>query len=142
MSTISLRQANPADWPAIQTLLQANALPLDGAREHLSTFVVATSGPDVVGCAGAELRADVALLRSVAVAPGLHRQGIGRQMVSLVLQEAGGATSGPSTCSPPRPATTSGAWASRRRTAPAPRPPCSSRPSSRAPARRARTSWC
>jgi N-acetylglutamate synthase-like GNAT family acetyltransferase len=88
MSTISLRQANPADWPAIQTLLQANALPLDGAREHLSTFVVATSGPDVVGCAGAELRADVALLRSVAVAPGLHRQGIGRQMVSLVLQEA------------------------------------------------------
>ncbi len=88
MSTITLRQANTADWPAIEALLQANALPLDGAREHLSTFVVAMSGREVVGCAGAEPRADVALLRSVAVAPGLHHRGIGRQMVSMVLQEA------------------------------------------------------
>lgn len=88
MPTISLRQANPADWAAIETLLQANRLPIEGAREHLSTFVVAASGREIVGCAGAEPRGDVALLRSVAVAPGLHRQGVGRQMVSLVLEEA------------------------------------------------------
>lgn len=88
MPTISLRQANPADWPAVEALLKANQLPVDGAREHLSTFVVAQSGPEIVGCAGAEPRGDVALLRSVAVAPGLHHQGIGRQMVSLVLEEA------------------------------------------------------
>lgn len=88
MSTISLRQATPADWPAIEALLQAGALPLDGALEHLSTFVVAVSESEVVGCAGAEPRADVALLRSVAVAPGLQGQGIGMQMVSLLLQEA------------------------------------------------------
>jgi N-acetylglutamate synthase-like GNAT family acetyltransferase len=88
MPTISLRQANPADWPAVEALLKANKLPLDGAREHLSTFVIAESGREVVGCAGAEPRGDVALLRSVAVVPGLHRQGIGREMVALVLQEA------------------------------------------------------
>jgi len=88
MPTIRLRLAHPADWPAVETLLVANRLPLDGAREHLSTFVLAQSGLEVVGCAGVEPRGDVALLRSVAVAPGLHRQGIGRQMVSLLLDEA------------------------------------------------------
>jgi N-acetylglutamate synthase-like GNAT family acetyltransferase/thioredoxin reductase len=88
MPDFSLRQANPADWPAVEALLNANQLPLAGARENLSTFVVAESGREVVGCAGAEPRGDVALLRSVAVAPGLHRQGIGREMVALVLQEA------------------------------------------------------
>jgi N-acetylglutamate synthase-like GNAT family acetyltransferase len=88
MPTIRLRQAHAADWPAVETLLVANHLPLDGAREHLSTFVLAQSGLEVVGCAGVELRGEVALLRSVAVAPGLRRQGIGQQMVSLLLDEA------------------------------------------------------
>lgn len=88
MPTLALRQAHPADWPAIQALLNANRLPLDGARQHLSTFLVAESGREVVGCAGAEPRGDVALLRSVAVAPGLHGQGIGRQMVLRLLDEA------------------------------------------------------
>lgn len=88
MSNISLRQAHPADWPAVEALLKAHQLPLAGAREHLSTFVIAEAGREIVGCAGAEPRGDVALLRSVAVAPGLLRQGIGGQMVALVLQEA------------------------------------------------------
>jgi N-acetylglutamate synthase-like GNAT family acetyltransferase len=88
MSSIRLRQAHPADWPAVESLLVANRLPLDGAREHLSTFVLAQSGLEVVGCAGVEPRGEVALLRSVAVAPGLHHRGIGQQMVSLLLDEA------------------------------------------------------
>ncbi|MBL8331678.1 MAG: GNAT family N-acetyltransferase [Rubrivivax sp.] len=88
MSTVSLRQAHPADWPAIESLLRAHQLPLEGAREHLATFIVAVSGREVVGCAGAELRGDVALLRSVAVAPGLQGRGIGREMVGLLVAEA------------------------------------------------------
>ncbi len=88
MSAIRLRQAHPADWPAVESLLIANRLPIDGAREHLSTFVLAQSGLEVVGCAGVEPRGEVALLRSVAVAPGLQRQGIGQQMLSLLLDEA------------------------------------------------------
>lgn len=88
MSDVSLRQAHPADWPTIQSLLLANNLPVEGARDHLATFVIAEAGHEIVGCAGAEPYGDVALLRSVAVAPGLQRQGIGKQLVSLVLQEA------------------------------------------------------
>lgn len=85
---LRLRQAGPSDWPAVESLLRANSLPLDGAREHLSTLVLALSGDEVVGCAGAEPHGDVALLRSVAVAPGLQRQGIGAQLLSLLIGEA------------------------------------------------------
>lgn len=87
MTDIALRQAHPADWPAVQALLAAHQLPVDGAREHLPTFVLAVAGSEVVGCAGVEPHGDVALLRSVAVAPGLQGQGIGRRMVSLLLEE-------------------------------------------------------
>ena len=86
--TFRLRQAGPADWPAIEALLRANGLPLAGAREHLGTFVLAESGAEVLGCAGAEAYGDIALLRSVAVARGLQRQGIGRQLLALLIGEA------------------------------------------------------
>ncbi|MED5618172.1 arsenic resistance N-acetyltransferase ArsN2 [Ideonella sp. BN130291] len=88
LKNVSLRQAGPSDWPAIQSLLTANHLPLEGAEEHLATFVVALSGNEVVGVAGAEVYGAVALLRSVAIAPGLHGQGIGESLVRLLLQEA------------------------------------------------------
>jgi N-acetylglutamate synthase-like GNAT family acetyltransferase len=85
---LSLRPAGAADWRAIAALLEVNGLPLDGARDHLSTFVLATSGQEIAGVAGMEIHGDVALLRSVAVAPGLHRGGIGGMLVSLLVEEA------------------------------------------------------
>ncbi len=85
---LSLRQATPVDWPAIASLLEAHKLPLDGAREHLAHYLVAVSNGEVIGCAGAEIYGRAALLRSVAVAPGLHRQGIGRVLVTRLLDEA------------------------------------------------------
>lgn len=87
-SSFQMRQAAPADWPAIERLLQANQLPLDGARAHLSTFLLATHQGEVIGCAGAEVYGDIALLRSVAVAPGLHRQGIGQALVGQMVEQA------------------------------------------------------
>lgn len=85
---LSLRQAGASDWPAVEALLVANKLPTEGARQHLSTYLLAVSNGEVVGCAGAEVYGDIALLRSVAVAPGLQRQGIGQWLVERVLLEA------------------------------------------------------
>lgn len=85
---ITLRQAHAADWPAVEALLLSNKLPVEGARAHLSTSLLAVSGHEAVGCAGTEVYGDVALLRSVAVAPGLHRQGIGTGLLTRLLQEA------------------------------------------------------
>lgn len=86
--TVALRPAAQADWPAVEALLRANKLPLEGARAHLGTFLLAVSNGEVVGCAGAEVYGPVALLRSVAVAPGLHRQGIGRRLLDRLFHEA------------------------------------------------------
>ena len=86
---LTLRQAGAADWTAIEALLRANKLPTEGAMQHLPHYLLATSNGEIVGCAGAEVYGDIALLRSVAVVPGLHRQGIGKMLVSRLLHEAG-----------------------------------------------------
>lgn len=88
MSAVTLRPAEPSDWAAIEQLLMANKLPLAGARDHLEAFVVAQDGSELVGCAGAELRGELALLRSVAVAPSRQGEGIGRQLVVAMLAQA------------------------------------------------------
>ncbi|WP_082536454.1 MULTISPECIES: arsenic resistance N-acetyltransferase ArsN2 [unclassified Roseateles] len=88
LNTITLRQAGGSDWPAVEALLLANKLPTEGAQSHLPTYLIAMSNGEIVGCAGAEIYGSVALMRSVAVAPGLHKQGIGRLLVERLLQEA------------------------------------------------------
>lgn len=85
---VSLRPAAANDWPAIAALLEANKLPLDGAREHLSTYFLAVDKDEIVGCAGAEVYGSVALLRSVAVAPRLRGRRVGRALVTRMLEEA------------------------------------------------------
>jgi N-acetylglutamate synthase-like GNAT family acetyltransferase len=85
---IALRPATKADWPAIEALLMANKLPLDGAKAHLENYLLAVSNGEVVGSAGAEVYGHIALLRSVAIAPGLHKQGIGRLLLDRLIHEA------------------------------------------------------
>ncbi len=69
-------------------MLRANKLPLEGAQAHLDTYLLAVSNGEIVGCAGAEVYGHIALLRSVAVAPGLHRQGIGKLLLDRLIHEA------------------------------------------------------
>ena len=85
---LTLRPAAPSDWPAIEALLRANKLPLEGAQAHLDTYLLAVSNGEIVGCAGAEVYGHIALLRSVAVAPGLHKQGIGKLLLDRLIHEA------------------------------------------------------
>ena len=88
--SITLRPARDADWDAIRALLEANALPLAGAREHLAHFVVADRDGAVLGCAAIERHGDAALLRSVAVAPGSQGHGVGERLVRALLADAPG----------------------------------------------------
>ena len=74
---VEIRRAAKADWPAIRALLQSCQLPLDGAERHVETFVVATKGTRIIGCAGIERHADEALLRSCAVDQEHRGQHIG-----------------------------------------------------------------
>lgn len=83
-----VRPAAPTDLAAVERLLSASGLPLDGVREAFSTFVVAQAGGDVVGVAGLELCRDNALLRSVAVADGWRSHGVGRALVNSLIADA------------------------------------------------------
>jgi amino-acid N-acetyltransferase len=83
-----IRRATPDDFRAVEQLLVANSLPLDGVREALDDFVVAHIGDVVVGVAGLEVCCDNALLRSIAVSPEWRSHGVGRALVTRVISEA------------------------------------------------------
>jgi amino-acid N-acetyltransferase len=81
-------RARTEDLPAVLSLLAANRLPQDGIAPHVGTAIVARSGGDVVGSAALEPYADGVLLRSVAVAPERHGQGLGHRLVAAALDLA------------------------------------------------------
>lgn len=83
-----VRPATPSDLAAVEQLLTASGLPLDGVREALPTFIVAEAGADVVGVAGLEVCCDNALLRSVAVSPSWRSHGLGRALVTRIISDA------------------------------------------------------
>jgi amino-acid N-acetyltransferase len=85
---ITIESARPGDADAIASLIAANQLPLDGLREHLDTAVVARLNGVVIGVAALEVYKDGVLMRSVAVAPLLHGQGLGHRLTNAVLQLA------------------------------------------------------
>jgi amino-acid N-acetyltransferase len=87
-ATPRVRPATPEDLPAVERLLTASSLPLDGVRDAFSTFVVAQSGDDIVGVAGLEQAGSDALLRSVAVHPDWRSHGVGRALVTRVISDA------------------------------------------------------
>ena len=83
-----IRAAAHADLAAVERLLTASGLPLDGVREALPGFVVAEAGEDLVGVAGLEVCCDNALLRSVAVSTAWRSHGLGRALVTRVISDA------------------------------------------------------
>jgi amino-acid N-acetyltransferase len=87
-STAAIRAASRSDLPAVERLLTASELPLDGVKESIDTFVVAESGGDIVGVAGLECCRHDALLRSVAVLPEWRSKGVGRALVARAIADA------------------------------------------------------
>jgi N-acetylglutamate synthase-like GNAT family acetyltransferase len=79
-----LRPAGPQDWASIEALLKGCALPVEGARHHLATFVLAESDAAVIAVAGLEVHGRDGLLRSVAVSPRARGAGVGRRLVDAV----------------------------------------------------------
>ena len=81
--------AGAQDADAVLNLLRENALPTDGLADHWSSTLVARIDGAIVGSAALEVYADGALLRSVAVAPGLRGQGLGHDLTAAALSKAG-----------------------------------------------------
>lgn len=83
-----IRPAHTPDLAAVEGLLRASALPLDGVSAHFTTFVVAEAGAHLVGSAGLEIYGTCALLRSVAVHESARRNGVGASLTLAALERA------------------------------------------------------
>ena len=85
---MKIEAASPPDLPDVERLLRSVALPADGAGDRLGTTLVAREDSRLVGTAALELYAEGALLRSVAVEPGLRGRRIGHQLTEAALRLA------------------------------------------------------
>lgn len=74
-------RATAADRPAIEALLGASELPLDGALAAFRTGLVEREGEELVGIAAIEPYAGAAVLRSVAVRADRRSEGHGQRLV-------------------------------------------------------------
>jgi amino-acid N-acetyltransferase len=98
MSTavIVLRPARLADVPAIHALLReqaaaGNLLPRtqENLVRHVRDFVVAERDGQVAAVGALEIMGpDLGEVRSLAVAPAFHRQGLGEQVTRALLEQA------------------------------------------------------
>lgn len=88
---VALRHAEPGDVHEISDLLRGAELPVEGVREGLGNFVVASTSERIVAVAGLERHGDAVLLRSVVVAPGLRASGLGRRIAADRLAAAAAA---------------------------------------------------
>lgn len=86
--TNAIEPARAGDLDAVLQLLRDNALPVDGLSDHLANTLVVRHGDRIVGSAALEVYGDGALLRSVAVAPGLQRSGLGRALTDAAIDLA------------------------------------------------------
>jgi amino-acid N-acetyltransferase len=85
----SIVRAGADDLRDVLALLAEVGLPAEGVAEHFGGFLVARFSGRVVGCVGLERHGDVALLRSLAVSPALQGGGLGRRLVTDLLEGAG-----------------------------------------------------
>lgn len=85
---ITLRDATDRDLPSVAALLSAASLPIVGLTDITPQMIVAVEDRTIVGAAALEHHANVALLRSVVVAPDYRRSGLG---MALVLDRLGAA---------------------------------------------------
>jgi amino-acid N-acetyltransferase len=76
------RRAQESEWRAIRTLLATSRLPIEGARDHLGSFLVAHDESGLLACGGLELYGSAALLRSVAVDARHRSAGLGTELVT------------------------------------------------------------
>lgn len=85
---IDLRTSRAEDKEAIRALLLEMKLPTESIGDGATSFYIAEDNGRLLGIAGLEYYGDDALLRSVAIRPGLQRQGIGSAIVDRMLDEA------------------------------------------------------
>ena len=85
LSMPTLRQAQPDDWDAVQSLLLASELPVDDlGPQKLDGFLIAEDDNAMVGLIGLEVLGTVGMLRSLVVEKSARRFGLGGKLVGAL----------------------------------------------------------
>ena len=88
-SPLTLRQAIPGDWRAVQDLLLTADLPVDDlGPDKLSGFLIAEHDNATVGLIGLEVLGTVGLLRSLVVERSARSTGLGGKLVGALESSA------------------------------------------------------
>ncbi len=86
---ISNAEADDANSLAeVCALLGETNLPVEGVAAHFRHFLLARDDSRLTGCVGLEVYGEVALLRSLAVAPLQQKTGLGKQLTEQILKSA------------------------------------------------------
>lgn len=80
--------ATNADRATVVNFLNSLQLPTTDLPQTLENFKIIKIGNQVMGVCGLELYGTVALLRSLAVAPGSQQQGLGGILLEATLESA------------------------------------------------------
>jgi len=83
-----IRPARRSDLEAVEKLLAASKLPVEGVAASLDGFIVAETVSGLAGVAGLERCGRDALLRSVAVAEDWRGRGVGNALVTRLISNA------------------------------------------------------
>ncbi|MFN2635398.1 MAG: arsenic resistance N-acetyltransferase ArsN2 [Gemmatimonadaceae bacterium] len=83
-----IREAREKDLEAVESLLSASDLPLDGVSDNIGEFLVAEDDGQLRGAIGLERYGRFALLRSAVVAPRARGSGVGSELVQQLLERA------------------------------------------------------
>ena len=83
-----LAKARAYDLPSIVALLTGSQLPTVDVAEHVDGFVLAMADGQLVGTIALERYGDVALLRSMCVAPSLRSHRVGRALLEGIEADA------------------------------------------------------
>jgi N-acetylglutamate synthase-like GNAT family acetyltransferase len=85
---VRYRRGAGDDVARITELMVVNDLPAMFIDEFLEGFCVAEAEGDVIGCGGAEMYDDSAVLRSIAVDERARGLGVGRRIAELLVDDA------------------------------------------------------
>jgi N-acetylglutamate synthase-like GNAT family acetyltransferase len=81
---IALAAASADDLPGIEVLLSGSQLPTIDVAQHLGGFILARAAGELVGTIALERYGEVALLRSVCVAPSHRSHRVGRALLDAI----------------------------------------------------------
>jgi len=80
ISGITISRGGSEHLTVIRSMLAANDLPHEDVAAHVENFLLAWSGPDLVGTVGIELLGSDGLLRSLCVAPRFRNRGLAAKL--------------------------------------------------------------